>query len=330
MDDFLFYGIICLLAFLISVLTDKRRLWNGILLTASVLFLLLGLTGIILTGPINQLDQLILFSLIILAGTIPLVLITMAVYLIKNARDLVQKEGRRMSNLLSLCLSVAVFLFLIVVALTIYTVEPLWIMITLYAGFYGFLFVSYLVSSFLYRYNVPSLNKDYILVLGAGLIKGKEVSPLLASRLDRARYFYELQKKIAPPPKIVVTGGRGADELISEALAMKEYLLNQEIPEHQIVLEEKATNTKENFQFSKELFDYPNASSVFVTNHFHLFRASLYARQAGIGADGIGSPTRWYYLPNAYTREFLALIAMYKRIHLALFIAYMIVVAFLL
>nr|WP_239586776.1 YdcF family protein [Shouchella xiaoxiensis] len=201
---------------------------------------------------------------------------------------------------------------------------------TLYAGFYGFLFVSYLVSSFLYRFNRPSQNKSYIIVLGAGLLKGKEISPLLASRLDRACHFYEMQKKVAPPPKIIVTGGRGEDELISEAEAMRGYLLDQHIPAQQIILEDKATNTMENFQYSKSLFQDPAAPSVFVTNHYHLFRASLYARQSGIEGDGIGSPTTWYYLPNAYTREFLALIEMYKWVHVGLLIVFVIVSALLL
>ncbi|WP_353626219.1 YdcF family protein [Bacillus sp. JCM 19041] len=128
-----------------------------------------------------------------------------------------------------------------------------------------------------------------------------------------------MQKKVSPPPKLIVTGGQGEDELISEAAAMRSYLIEQDIPPQQIVVEDVAENTYENFSYSKQLVTPPAAKSVFVTNHFHLFRSSLYARKIGLEAEGVGAPVAWYYLPNAYTREFIAILVMEKWIHAGIF-----------
>lgn len=54
----------------------------------------------------------------------------------------------------------------------------------------------------------------------------------------------------------------------------------------------------------------------FFTNNYHLLRAGIYARQAGLAANGVGAHTRFYYLPNAMIREFGALVVMNKKRHL--------------
>ncbi len=57
---------------------------------------------------------------------------------------------------------------------------------------------------------------DAIIVLGSGLI-GDKVPPLLAQRLTKAKTIYE---QFEGRPKLIVSGGQGADELTSEAEAM--------------------------------------------------------------------------------------------------------------
>lgn len=59
--------------------------------------------------------------------------------------------------------------------------------------------------------------------------------------------------------------------------------------------------------------------SLFVTNNFHVFRASIYAKKAKLDAEGIGSKTAFYYVPNAFTREFIGLLDMYKWAHITVF-----------
>ena len=48
----------------------------------------------------------------------------------------------------------------------------------------------------------------------------------------------------------------------------------------------------------------------FFSNNYHIFRAALYAKKAGLRANGVGSYTRFYFLPNAIIREFAGIFVM--------------------
>ncbi|WP_256595511.1 YdcF family protein [Listeria grayi] len=185
-----------------------------------------------------------------------------------------------------------------------------------------FLLVSFLLSTIIYQYNGPRLNKDFIIVLGCGL-KGKKVPQLLANRLDKAIQFHrKQQKKRGRTATFIVSGGKGPNEEIAEARAMQAYLIDKGIPKEQIFMEADSTNTEENMQFSKKLMTsiQKNFKSVFVTNNFHLFRASIYARKAGLDAQGIGGKTALYYLPTALLREFIAVLFLYRKAHITVLI----------
>ena len=92
--------------------------------------------------------------------------------------------------------------------------------------------------------------EDAIIVLGAA-VRGEEISGALQKRLDVAIEYYQKN----PDVVIVVTGGQGPQEDITEALAMERYLLANGIPKEKIIKEEKATSTYENFKFSKVLLN---------------------------------------------------------------------------
>ncbi len=53
--------------------------------------------------------------------------------------------------------------------------------------------------------------------------------------------------------------------------------------------------------------------AIFTSNNYHIFRAGLYAKQAGLKADGIGAKTAFYYLPNAFLREYIAILVLHKK-----------------
>jgi uncharacterized SAM-binding protein YcdF (DUF218 family) len=93
-----------------------------------------------------------------------------------------------------------------------------------------------------------STEVDYLMILGAG-IRGKEVSLTLQKRMDKG-----IEYLISNPEAIViVSGGQGLGEEISEAEAMKNYLVNHGIKENRIIKEEKSTSTMENFKYTKEI-----------------------------------------------------------------------------
>lgn len=93
---------------------------------------------------------------------------------------------------------------------------------------YFFIHLSNFLSAyFLYQFNRPRRNQDFIIVLGSGLINDK-VPPLLASRINKAIDFYWKQATVNTPPTIIFSGGQGPDEGLPEAEAMQNYAVEKE------------------------------------------------------------------------------------------------------
>jgi len=147
----------------------------------------------------------------------------------------------------------------------------------------------------------PQENADYLVVLGAGLREDRP-SLVLMHRL-RAAAEYLLDN---PESKVVVSGGQGADEWISEAEAMQKELVALGIEESRIFMEDKSTSTNENLIFSKQ-FIPEDASVVIVTNKFHVFRACYLARETGYeSVSGLGADNVRWLNPTNYFRECMA------------------------
>lgn len=180
-------------------------------------------------------------------------------------------------------------------------------------------FSNFVLSAFLYQLYSPLRRQDYIIVLGCGLLHGSEVSPLLAGRIQRAWKVYRCQvKRGQKPPVLVMSGGQGADEVLPEAQAMKAYAVRLGVPEQDVLTESASKNTWENMLFSKQLIQSREPAEkrlriLFSTTNYHVFRAGLYAKQAGLPAQGIGAKTKFYYWYNAVLREYLAVFVMHKK-----------------
>lgn len=153
----------------------------------------------------------------------------------------------------------------------------------------------------------PAPGADAIIVLGAA-VHGNEVTDTLEKRLNTAVDYYNA----SPQTLIVVTGGMGSGENVTEAEAMRSYLVSHGVPESSILVEDKASNTQENFQFSKKLLDAQlgrPAQIVYVTSDFHILRAGAEAKKAGFAsAEGLGAPTPILTVPGAWLRESGALV----------------------
>lgn len=115
---------------------------------------------------------------------------------------------------------------------------------------------------------------------GVMIVLGCQVKPwgpsiLLQDRMDKALAYWQEHPEVV----IVASGGQGADEPMSEAAAMRDYFVEQGVPEGQILLEERSANTLENLRFSLELlaengYD-TTADMAVVSNGFHLARVRL-------------------------------------------------------
>ncbi|CAC96234.1 YdcF family protein [Listeria innocua] len=315
-----------LLLFIVLSFIDRRRISNGIVLTLALFFSLLSLIYVTLSNGNELFVSIMSTVLILLFLLIPFFIIGLATTLIMNGRLMLKREGRKLANMLPLFIGlVIVILFIFWFGSILKNGSPILGMVVVFVmafvGYFSFLFLSFLLSTFLYQFNFPRYNQDFLIVLGSGLIDGDRVPPLLASRLNRAIAFYEKQyDKKGKRATFIVSGGQGANETVSEARAMRDYLISKGIDENFIIMEDKSVNTLQNMQFSKAKMDaiMPTYNSLFSTNNFHLFRAGLYARKAGLKSQGIGAKTALYYMPNALIREFIAITVMYKKVHLIL------------
>ena len=152
--------------------------------------------------------------------------------------------------------------------------------------------------------NTPK-NVDYLVVLGAR-IRGEVPSLTLQYRLDKA-YTYLVNN---PDTMVIVSGGQGVGESITEAEAMKRYLVKKGIKENRILLEPRARDTDENLRYAFEIMDgqQEDASSLVVTSSFHVLRSKMIAKDLGRQVGGIGSKTLPYLIPTYYLREFFAVV----------------------
>ena len=146
--------------------------------------------------------------------------------------------------------------------------------------------------------------EDAVIVLGAG-IHGEKVGVGLQGRLDRA-VEYHLKN---PNALIIVSGGQGPGEDITEALAMERYLIARGVSADKIIKEEKSTSTNENFRFSKTILDerFGDGYKVaFITTDYHIYRAENIAEKEGISnITHLHSDSGWYTVfPNGLRESF--------------------------
>lgn len=150
----------------------------------------------------------------------------------------------------------------------------------------------------------PQPEADYVLILGAQW-KANGPSYVLQKRLDAAIAYLESN----PDTMVIVSGGQGSNEHISEAVGMQSYLVEKGIAEERILMEDKSTSTVENLMFSENLLDKENDRVVLVTNNFHMFRAEQIARKYGYKhVEGLAAASYPAMLPNNLLREFFAII----------------------
>lgn len=150
----------------------------------------------------------------------------------------------------------------------------------------------------------PEKGADYVLVLGAK-VNGTVPSKSLMFRINVAYdYLVENEGTIA-----IVCGGKGPDEGISEAEAMKRTLVSKGIDESRIIMEDKSTNTEENIRFAMEYIEDSDSKVVVTTNSYHVFRAVGIAKKAGL-TNVSGNPAGCVtgLIPQDFTREFFAVV----------------------
>lgn len=174
---------------------------------------------------------------------------------------------------------------------------------------------------------IPSFDKDYMLILGCRVRKDGTLTPLLKGRADAALKFARKQKEAGGPDiTFVPSGGQGHDEVVSEASAIRSYLVESGVPKDRIIVEDKSTTTEENFKYSvAKIKESRKANGVsedvepkiaFATTRYHVFRAGFHASRLGMKVEGVGGKTKAYFMINAFIRELIATLYYERKLHI--------------
>ena len=263
------------------------------------------------------------YYVVIVVDTLLISLLIVPFFLIFNGVSMIRREGRQLKHMLSLVLGLVILLgeavfFVIVLSFSFvgerFTFEELihsWPFIAgvLFSGtvIYGSMAFLIFMIYVLFLQIIPRRKEfDYVIIHGAGLLQGDRVSRLLQARLDKAIAVY---RKDPTPTKLIPSGGQGADETVSEAEAMKRYLVEHGVPEDDILLEDRSKTTLENLTYSKQILDGREGKkcTALVTSNYHVYRALRYSKKIGLSCTGIGSRVAFYYWPSALIREFIAI-----------------------
>ena len=256
--------------------------------------------------------------------SLPFLLIFCAALIISNL-SLIRREGFRPVNVLGILLAFALLGGELLIYLRDYSVSGSMeevmrhdILTNLLASVYLYfecMMLGTMVADGIAAYYEPKKDKDFIIVLGCAIRRDGTPTPLLRGRLERALAFARAQEaETGKAPVFVLSGGQGADELVSEAECMRRWLAEQGVPPERMLLEDKSTDTAENMAFSKALIQArdPGAKIAFSTTNYHVFRSGLKARRVKMRAVGMGCRSKWYFWPNAAVREFVGLLTQHK------------------
>ena len=308
------FSLVCWAVFLFSFKRDRSRYRNCLLLFFAICSLfpfIISLSGEYAYRVAVITLYFIIFSLL----TTPFCLIINGIFTIK-------REGRHIAHLLSLVLGLVILVgevtMIVNIGRTEFIYDPdeyhevthslTFMLVMLFCA--SIIYIS--MSVLIFTLYIELLQKipwrksfDYIIILGAGLIDGEKLSKLLRDRVDKA---IEVYNKLGTRPKLIPSGGQGADESIPEAEAMRRYLIEKGIPEEDIIKEDKSTTTNENLTNSKAIIDAREGEKriAIVSSNYHVYRALRYCRRLGIKCTGIGGHTAFYYWPSALIREYIA------------------------
>ncbi len=152
-------------------------------------------------------------------------------------------------------------------------------------------------------YNKPK-EEATVTILGCQ-VKNGAPSLMLKKRLDAALVYLNQHENVP----VIVCGGQGKDEAISEAECMSEYLLSHGIEKKRIYQDAVSVSTLENLQNAKEIITAQdwNPEIIIVTDGYHQFRAANIAHSLGLKTTAVSAKTSWYLVPSYWVREWLGI-----------------------
>ena len=190
--------------------------------------------------------------------------------------------------------------------------KPLWLKVLLGLVLAGVVTFGALFGAVLYGSHDHIRGDPQVMVILGCQVKPWGPSVLLQDRLDKALDYLEDH----PDLIIVVSGGQGPDEPVSEARCMYDYLTEHGVDGARILMEDQSHNTVENLRYTMDLLAEAGydttADMVVVSNGFHLTRVRmLWSRVCGgdYNLSTLAAPSS--HVPSRlkmYIREPLALV----------------------
>ena len=229
-----------------------------------------------------------------------LILLILGVLLIANTIYLLLTSNPHMGH---------VFQFIVALSLIIYSIfnEKIDKKIRILINLFSLLPLGIMAFLFIYgNHQQVDFQEEVVIVLGAGL-RGSEVTPHLSRRLDRTVDYFRKN----PHVYIIVCGGLGERQLITEAEAMESYLISKGIPPSRIIREPYSTSTYENLLYAKEILRENFSEEVrvaLITNDFHIYRATALAESLGLDVYPLGASTPLSSWVLNYLRETVAVL----------------------
>ncbi|WP_244898639.1 YdcF family protein [Sporosarcina koreensis] len=151
--------------------------------------------------------------------------------------------------------------------------------------------------------NAADGSSAYAIILGAK-VNGTVPSKSLQYRLEAAFDYAEKH----PGVILVLSGGQGPDEGVSEGAAMRDYLVTRGLPEERLLVEDQSTSTYENLVNSKRLLPAGQSKVTLITSDYHVARAGILAKRIGLDWDAVPAETPQSVKVKTDIRERLALL----------------------
>ena len=184
--------------------------------------------------------------------------------------------------------------------------------------------LSHLLGNLIIKYQKNGKDFDYIVVLG-GSMKGIELSELIKQRMLTSFSYYRTNKSI-----MIFSGGKSNGD-IEESVAMKNFAVQNNIQDTDILLEKLAMNTMQNIQYVKKLIqqqdtDFENKKICVITNNFHAFRTKLICNKMKVNWTVIPTQSNFNSKISTYLIELLAAIYLDIYLHIIMLILITIII----
>lgn len=151
----------------------------------------------------------------------------------------------------------------------------------------------------------PKEQPKAMIVLGCK-VRGTVPSLMLSRRIKAA---YEVLQE-NPDMIVLVSGGKGSDEEITEAQCMYNELTRLGIAPERIIMEDQSKSTSENLRFCRKILDAQGIHGplYLATDSYHEMRAQILAGIENLPPCYPVTPyTSWYLLPTYWVREWFGI-----------------------